>query len=593
MPLPTDPSEPQLARLHRANALLAGAQASEAAAEFAAVLDARPDWLVARHGLVRSLLAGGDFANALLAAMDARLLDARNQFAAVLADFSAAGAPRQHADLLRAYLHRHPHDVDAALALAAAAHALGHPGEALHWSAQVLAARPQADSAREIRAASLIDRGDVDDGLAIYRDLLRTGNAETAARHLVLMHYDPAQTNAALFAAHRDFAQHHLVAHDAGLAPRARKSGALRIGWLSPRLAGGPVATFLGGLLAHFDRTHHRHVLVDLEPTGDASARHLYALADEVVDAGGLDDAALLQKLRDLDLDVAIDLAGHSSGNRLAVLARRVAPLQVSWLDWFDTTAVPAMDAWISDAWLTPVESTQRYTERVVRLDAGRFCYTPIDGFPVATGAGSGTPSPAREGDDGVVVFGSFNRLAKFNDAVIDAWAEILRRIPGAQLELRARLLGDPETCAHYVARFARRGIDAVRLRLRGELPYRDLLAAYRQVDIALDPFPFSGCTTTCDALWMGCATITLPGETFVSRQSASLLWRLGRSEWVAQDARDYVDRAVALAADVAALRTGRGELRERVERWLCDSAQQAIEFADMLDQLIDDRASA
>lgn len=593
MPLPTDPSEPPLARLHRANALLAGARTSEAAAEFAAVLDAQPDWLVARHGLVRSLLASGDFANALLAAMDARLFDARDPFAAVLADFSAAGAQQQHADLLRAYLQRHADDINAALALAAAAHAVGLSGEALRWSAHVLAARPQARSALEIRAASLIDRGDVDAGLAIYRDLLRDGDAETAARHLVLMHYDLAQTSAGLFAAHRDFAQRHLAVRGASFRPRTREPGALRVGWLSPRLAGGPVATFLSGLLAHFDRARHRHVLVDLEPTGDASARHLYALADEVVDAGGLDDAGLLQQLRDLDLDVALDLTGHSTGNRLAVLAQRVAPLQVCWLDWFDTTAVPAMDAWISDPWLTPVDSTQRYTERVVRLDTGRFCYTPIDGFPVATGAGSDTPSPAREGDDGVVVFGSFNRLAKFNDAVIDAWAEILRRIPGAQLELRARLLGDPETCAHYVARFAQRGIDAVRLRLRGELPYRDLLAAYRQIDIALDPFPFSGCTTTCDALWMGCPTITLPGETFVSRQSASLLWRLGRGEWVAQDARDYVERAVALAADVALLRTGRGELRERVERCLCDSAQQAIEFADMLDQLIDDRASA
>jgi protein O-GlcNAc transferase len=587
VPLPPAPSELELARLHRANALLASARAAEAAIEFSAVLDTYPEWLVVRHGLVRSRLSSGDFALALAAAYDPQLFDARDEFAAVLADFVAAGARLQHADLLRAYLQRQPHDVDAMLALAAAAHALGHPGEALRWCAQILAMRPEARTAQEIRAAALVDRGDVEAGLAIYRDLLRAGDAQTAARHLVLMHYDPAQTNEGFFAAHQDFAQRHLATSAPAATPHSRTPQArLRIGWLSPRLADGPVATFLAGLLAHFDREKHEHVLIDLQPAQDASSRRLYALADEVVDAGALDDAALLRRLRALELDVAIDLAGHSTGNRLAVLAQRVAALQLCWLDWFDTTAVRAMDAWISDAWLTPLDSPQRYSEQVVRLAAGRLCYMPVDIDPNDADA---RLSPACD-RDGPVVFGSFNRLAKFNDGVFDAWAEILRRVPDSQLELRARLLDDNETRDHCIARFAARGIDEGRVRLRGELSYRDLLAAYRQIDIALDPFPFSGCTTTCDALWMGCPTITLPGPTFVSRQSASLLWRLGHDEWVARDKSDYIDRAIALAADVDDLRAGRGELRALVERRLCNGAEQALEFASVIDALHADR---
>ncbi|MEO7326755.1 MAG: hypothetical protein ABIW82_18185 [Dokdonella sp.] len=584
------PSEFDLACLHRANALLASGRAAEAATEFSAVLDRHPEWLIVRHGRVRSLLASADFPQALVVADNPTLFDARDEFAAVIADFVAAGARLQHADLLRAYLRRHPQDIDAALVLAAAAHALGHPAEAMRWSARVRAAKPGDPTAEEIRAASLIDVGNTATGLAIYRDLLRPGDAQTTARHLVLMHYDPAQTDEGLFAALCDFAQRHLTTRGPTLAARTHaEERPLRIGWLSPRFADGPVTTFLAGLLTHFDRERHHHVLVDLQPTPDASSVRLYALGDEVIDAGALDDDALLQRLRALDLDVAIDLAGHSTGNRLAVLAQRIARLQLCWLDWFDTTAAPAMDAWISDPWLTPVDSTQRYSEHVVRLAAGRLCYTPID--VTATDAEERL-SPLREGG-GSVVFGSFNRLAKFNDGVIDAWAEILRRVPGSQLELRARLLDDAETRDHCSARFKARGIDAARLRLHGELPYRELLAAYRHIDIALDPFPFSGCTTTCDALWMGCPTVALPGSTFVSRQSASLLWRLGRDEWVARDIADYIDRAVALAAGINDVRVGRRELRALVERRLCNSAEQAVEFANVIDALLADRMRA
>ena len=395
------------------------------------------------------------------------------------------------------------------------------------------------------------------------------------------MHYDPAQDNASLFAAHRDFAQRHLHAFGPPFTAVARDPDkVLRIGWLSPRLGAGPVATFLGGLLGRFDRSRHRHLLISLMPEHDVAQR-LRNRADETIDASGLDDARLLQRLRDFELDVLIDLAGHATWNRIGVVAQRVAPLQVCWLDWFDTTGVAAMNAWISDAWLTPADSSQRYSERVVRLAAGRFCYTP---------AGD-APAPMREGGD-EVVFASFNRLAKLNDEVVDTWTEILRRVPDARLELRARHLDEPATRAHVAARFTRRGVAAERLGLGGELPYRELLAAYRRVDVALDPFPFSGCTTTCDALWMGCPTITLPGETFVSRQSASLLWRLGRGEWVAADRADYIERAVRLAANIGTVRLQRVSLREAVRTRLCDAQRQADDFAVTIRELWRERCA-
>ena len=536
-----------------------------------------PEHVLVRHGLARCHLQLGDADSALRVALHPSLIDATVVLGGVLAEFATAGALQQHVELLRARAERHPEDYQAALTLAAALHGLGRPSEALPWAARAHALRPLEREPIEIRAAALIDRGDVEEGLALYRDLLaHSDDAETAARYLVLMHYDPAQDNARLFDALRVFTERHLrTSGPAFISSRDDDpQRTLRIGWLSPRFGIGPVASFLTGLLAAFDRNRHRHLLIALQPVRDAATLRLQALAHESFDLSGLDDRALLQRLRALELDAVIDLAGHSTANRLAVVAQRVAPVQVSWLDWFDTTAVPAMDAWISDAWLTPEESTQRYTERVLRLASGRFCYTPPHDAPPVAHAG---------GD--AIVFASFNRLAKLNAEVVAAWSAILKRVPGSCLHLGARLLDDPATRAHTLERFAAHGV-ANRLVLHGQRTYAALLAAYRGIDIALDPFPFSGCATTCDALFMGCAVVTLPGETFVSRQSASLLWRLGQAEWVARDREDYVERVVKAAEQVVTLRAGREALREAVRARLGDAASQAREFAAVLRDL-------
>jgi predicted O-linked N-acetylglucosamine transferase (SPINDLY family) len=563
------------AQLSLGLALTSAGEFNEAQVVLAAVLAQRPNAPAARGALVRCRLMVGDIAQALADARHPGLLDAPLILAEVLTDFASANALAERAELLRERAARHPEDYQAAVAVAAALHQLGRVSEALPWCERAHRLRRDERQPLEIRAAALIDRGDVEAGLAAYRDLLTTGDdAETAARHLVLMHYDPEQDNRRLFDAHCRFVERHIGAFGPSFATTrdANPERALRVGWISPRFNQGPVASFLTGLLGAFDRTLHRHVLIALQPARDAATERLQALGDDWIELSGLDDASLLRRLRELELDVLIDLTGHSTANRLAVIAQRVATVQVSWLDWFDTTAVPAMDAWISDAWLTPEDSTQRYTERVVRLAGGRFCYTPpID-----------APPPQHVGGD-AIVFASFNRLAKLNTRVVATWSEILHRVPGSRLQLGTRLLDDPATRAHLTERFAAHGIGADRLDLQGHRSYADLLEAYRGVDIALDPFPFSGCTTTCDALHMGAAVITLPGEAFVSRQSASLLWRLGREEWIARDREEYVDRAVATAADAGGLRARRAALRESVIAQLCDAGRQAGDFAGAL----------
>lgn len=536
--------------------------------------------LAARLTLVRQLLRAGERDRAIAVASDSTILAAPDALRRLGAEFAAY--PRARERWLRAVLLQRPDDVDATAQLAATLQNLGESTAALALCERVLDRRPDDPSTREIRALALIDRGDVETGLAELRELL-PGNAATAARHLVVMHYDPTQDNDSLFAAHVDFARQHLRAFGAPFARVAHDAEKpLRIGWLSPRLGEGPVARFLPGLLGAFDRTRHRHVLVALQPVFDDTGAAIARLADEAVMLGGLDDDALLEALRRLELDVLVDLAGHATANRIDVVAQRVAPLQVCWLDWFDTTAVPAMDAWISDRWLSPEDGTQRYTERVVRLDAGRFCYTPFDSRPFDSRPLSDASAGQREPSD-QIVFASFNRLAKLNEGVVETWSRILRAVPDSRLELRTRMLADAGTQAHIRARFAAHGVDENRLDLFANVPYRDLLDAYAHVDVALDPFPFSGCTTTCDALWMGCPVVTLTGETFVSRQSASLLHRLGREEWIAHSRDDYVECAIALARDANALRVQRRALRDAVRTKLCDATAQARDFARAL----------
>jgi predicted O-linked N-acetylglucosamine transferase (SPINDLY family) len=459
---------------------------------------------------------------------------------------------------------------------AVALHSIGHSSEALEPADAAHALRPWERDPVEMRAVALLDRGEIEAGLAMWRELDArfAPDADTRHRRLIFGYYDPAQTNAGLYEAVRERVRNHIrpfgPAFRAGVPADPERT--LRIGWISPRFGHGPVASFLGGLLDAFDRERFRHVTIALREPFDDTGRKLFERGDEALVTESLDDIGLLDRLRDARLDIAVDLAGHATGNRINVLAQRIAPIQLCWLDWFDTTAVPAMDGWISDDWLTPADSPQRFTERVLRLPYGRFCYTPPADAREATRLGDGPP-----------VFAAFHRPSRFNDRVLDAWASILRRVPDARLGLGARLLGDRVAHANLIARFAERGIDSARLSLNGRREYADLLAAYREVDIALDPFPFSGCTTTCDALWMGCAVVTLPGETFVSRQSASLVRRIGRDAWVANDTTDYIERAVDLARNVQVLRRGRAELRAVVQDRLCDARAQAADFAGLL----------
>jgi len=273
---------------------------------------------------------------------------------------------------------------------------------------------------------------------------------------------------------------------------------------------------------------------------------------------------------------VLFDLAGHTAYHRLLTFARKPAPLQISWIGYEGATGLTAIDYLLADRYVSPETAEPSDPTRVLRMPHGYLCYDPpAEAPPVAP-----PPSLAK----GHATFGSFNNLAKINPAVVAVWAKILRRAPTARLILKYRGLGDVTVRRRYLELFAAHGVEPPRLELQPPSAYAELLAAYHQIDVALDPFPFSGSVTTCEALWMGVPVITCPAETFASRHSLSHLSNVGLTETIAHDLDEYVEMAVSWASDGPRLAGLRAGLRERMAASpLCDGERFAAELSLLL----------
>lgn len=272
----------------------------------------------------------------------------------------------------------------------------------------------------------------------------------------------------------------------------------------------------------------------------------------------GLDDQALARQVRRDKVDVLVDLSGHTAGSRLSVFAHQPAPVQVSWLGYFATTGLSAIDAVLLDRWHRTSAIDAQFSEQLIDLPS-RLHFSPPPFSPKL----SGPPALHR----GFITFGSFNNTAKLNEDVFSLWADILIDCPGSRLVLKWRTLLDEVLREKITRFFSRRGISPERLDLRGPSYHEGVLKEYADIDIALDPFPFCGGMTTCEALWMGVPVITLPGERAVSRQSMAVLNLIGYPNWVATSPRDYREIALRFSADPESLRDIRVNLRSAMTR--------------------------
>jgi predicted O-linked N-acetylglucosamine transferase (SPINDLY family) len=474
-----------------------------------------------------------------------------------------------------------PDYAEAHLNLGDSLYAQGNMKAASESCREVLRLQPDLAGGYNLLGLVFWAQGKLEESLASYRQAtrLRPNSAIAHDNLLYAMQYCPGMTLADLAEAHAEYQRQHAAPLRSAWKPHdnVRESGKkLRLGLISADFSAHPVGYFLIRALESLDRSEAEIVCYSNRPLADAMTGRFQATAAIWRDVVGLSDAQLAEQVRADRIDILFDLAGHTDGNRLLVFARKPAPIQISWIGYEGTTGLTAIDYILADRHVLPFGSEPHYVEQVLRMPHGYLCYDPP---AMAPPVGS---LPALT--NGFTTFGSFNNLAKISPQVVDVWAKILRSVPQSRLILQSRGLGDRTVKDRYTALFTERGVDSRRLDLRAATAYADYLAGYREVDIALDPFPFAGSTITCEALWMGVPVVTCPGETFASRHTLSHLSNIGITEIIASDLDEYVGIAAALARDLPRLATLRAGLRPRMAASpLCDGKQFAMDLAALL----------
>ncbi len=411
-------------------------------------------------------------------------------------------------------------------------------------------------------AALYAMHGRLEQAADIYRQLVKDPQftIEKHSAYLLHLHYLPDYTPESAAQEHRQWARRHLPARSAE-CPFNRtmhEQRRLRIGYVSPDFRRHSVASFIAPILQAHDRASVEVFCYFDYRAPDPVTLQLRAFADVWRDIATLNDEEAATQIRADDIDILVDLAGHT-GKRLPLFARRAAPVQATYLGYPDTTGVPAMDYRFSDAIADPPGGGEEwYSEELVRLPVPFLCFQPPVSAPAVEPLACAAGKP--------LTFGSLNNLPKVSAASVRLWAAVLRALPESRLLLKNRAFSDPSTCRFCEGLFAAEGIAPERLCLyafRAEV--KSHLATYHEIDIALDTVPYNGTTTTCEALWMGVPVITLAGESHCARVGASLLQAVGLERMIALTPEGFVRVATDLAGNVGELAELRAGLRTRM----------------------------
>ena len=431
--------------------------------------------------------------------------------------------------------------------------------EAITAYGRALAADPALGPAYTNLGNALKSQGRISEAVASLRRSLelQAGNTLVHSNLLYCLQYDPAMTPGTLLVEHRAFDAYLSAAASRSHGNSRDRDRRLKIGYVSPDLHQHPVGFLLMPVLATHDHASFAVHCYYGHRGEDGITGALKRCADVWRSTIGIGDDAMADMVRSDGIDILVDLAGHTGNNRLPVFARRPAPVQVTWAGYEGTTGMSAIDYLITDRFLSPPGSERYAVENLVRLPDGYVCWAMPSHSP-AVG-----PLPATQ--PGAVTFGCFNNLSKINPLVIALWGRLLRELPEARLILKTSQLSDAATRERIFALFAAEDIAAPRIVLHRASPHAEYLQAYNEIDIALDPFPFSGGVTTVDALWMGVPVITLPGDRFASRHSLSHLSNAGLTELVADGPEMYLRIACELAHDLPRLAALRAGMRKRL----------------------------
>ncbi|MBK3800197.1 tetratricopeptide repeat protein [Azospirillum brasilense] len=443
---------------------------------------------------------------------------------------------------------------------------LGESSRAVDCYRAAIQAQPDLPQPVVNLGEALKEQGRITEAIAVFQSGVER-HPDLALLHsnlLLALHYTPWVPPEVIARAHAQWNERHarpLMPRNRRFASDRNPDRRLRVGYVSPDFRAHACAHFIEPLLREHDRGAVEIFCYATSNHHDAITERMRSLADGWRSLTALDDAAAAALVERDRIDILVDLAGHTAHSRPLLFARKPAPIQVAWLGYPDTTGMTAIDHRLTDAVADPPGLTDAWhAERLVRLPKGFLAFQPLR-FVTAR-----DEPPALA--NGFVTFGSFNNAAKVTPEVMRVWSAILARVPSARLCLKSRAFGDAPTRERYLRQFAGNGVDPGRVDL---LPPMDVidhhLQAYDRIDIGLDPFPYNGTTTTCEALWMGVPVITLAGRHHVARVGASLLTRCGLTEFIATDEAGYIETAVALAGDTGRLAALRRGMTKRMER--------------------------
>lgn len=526
-------SRPNYAEAHSnlGNTLKQLCRLAEAEVSCKRALEIRPDFAEAHGNLGNALLAQGKLDEAIVS--------------------------------YRRVLSLKPHDAESHHNLGMAFHAQGKLDEAHGKLLRAIDLKAGYAEAHCNLGIVLKAQGKLEEAIACYQEALaiKPDYATANSNLLLAMQYAESVTPDEVYREHRRYADRF----EFGFSNRWQNhqnfpdpERKLKVGYVSGDFFNHAVAFFIEPILASHDKSQVEIYCYYNNTKHDKHTDRIISYADHWLAVAGLSDDKLAERIRTDGIDILVDLSGHTAHNRLPVFARKPAPIQATWIGYAGTTGLTAMDYRITDAYMDPPGGTERYhSEALVRLPGTGTAYRPEPGCPLVT------PLPAL--NSAAFTLASLNNLTKINQSVANLWGRILNTLPNARLMLGN--VTEDGIQKRLFEMFGNAGVAADRLILLPRMPLMDYLKLHQNVDLALDPFPYNGGTTTIHSLWMGVPVITLAGENVVSRVGVTLMSRVGLNEFITYSEDEYLERTVQFAKDLTGLDRIRQSLRERMSR--------------------------
>ena len=466
--------------------------------------------------------------------------------------------------LFKKALELKPDYIDAAYNLGVAYHNRGELGVAKEWYEYALSYQSDFNLAYSNLICLYKDQWNIDQAIEGFKTAVQRDpeNAHTHSNLLFCLNYIEGMESRTIFEYHQQWADRH--------APETLFAGRdylndktpgrrLRVGYVSPDFRVHSVAFFIQPILQNHRRNQVEVYCYSDVQKPDEVTQLIKQTADHWRNIHLTPDDQVFQQIQEDEIDILVDLTGHSGFNRLPLFARKPAPVQVAYLGYPNTTGMRAMDYRLTDDVADPQGiADPYYTEILIRLPGGFLCYQAASPAPDV----SELPAVA----NGHITFGSFNNRAKITPNVVAVWSRILKQVTGSRLLLKFSIFTDEETRQRLLSMFAENGIEPSRIEISPYLPFQDHLRLYNHVDIALDTFPYNGTTTTFEALWMGVPVVTLTGKIHASCVGESILGQVGFQEGIAGSEADYIQKAANLAEDIDLLQFVRITLRRKLQ---------------------------